>query len=187
MKLLPTLLAVLAPLTLPVQSLSIPRDDPIPPQQTTKLFLKVTSPTNHTTDGMYLSACHIGAAQQTLCLFHADGATPRPNDTSAIFSFNTTVGTDGVPNDAGSGVQGVGWDGDSNQLYVAGTVVDDSTFVPDDRPVPLWPEGGVVKLRQWYACWVLFAPYYYFSLAWVTAGAPHNPTCQAVNVVKVLV
>ncbi|KAK3692917.1 hypothetical protein B0T22DRAFT_448564 [Podospora appendiculata] len=211
MKLLTTLLAALSPTATVLATTS--SDDPVQ-QQSTAVFLKIAS-SNATIDGMFLSAYHIGAAQQTLGLFYGP---PQPNDTSAIFYWNTTV-TDGVAADvgvlywtmpaagnltawfsldfaytsgtnvvgtsvsAGSGAQGVGWD-NNDRLFVDGTMVDDSNFVPEDHPVPIYPIG--IRLQQWHACWILFAPYYYYALAWVTAEMPHNPTCQPVSVVKVL-
>ncbi|KAK0621452.1 hypothetical protein B0T17DRAFT_508801 [Bombardia bombarda] len=60
--------------------------------------------------------------------------------------------------------------------------IDDSTFVAGQRPNIT---GATTPLTQWYACWVYVGSYYYNALAWVTNGAPHNPTCQAVSVVRV--
>jgi hypothetical protein len=40
------------------------------------------------------------------------------------------------------------------------------------------------ELQNWYVCWGAVGGYYYQALAWVTAGAPHNPTCEKVEVVK---
>lgn len=39
-------------------------------------------------------------------------------------------------------------------------------------------------LPQWYACYTYSTGYYYHTLAWVPAGEPSNPTCEAVNVTR---
>lgn len=61
--------------------------------------------------------------------------------------------------------------------------VDDSTFVAGVRP----NVTGSEELRRWYSCYQMVGTYYYESLAWVYGGAPHNPTCTPVDVVKVSV
>lgn len=38
---------------------------------------------------------------------------------------------------------------------------------------------------QWAVCWQYFTGYYYQSVAWVQVGAPHNPTCEPVEITKV--
>ncbi|KAK3357034.1 hypothetical protein B0T25DRAFT_516548 [Lasiosphaeria hispida] len=58
---------------------------------------------------------------------------------------------------------------------------DDSTFLPGQYPTG----GSSREITNWNLCWVLAGSYYYNALAWVTSGAPHNPTCEAVSVVKV--
>lgn len=58
---------------------------------------------------------------------------------------------------------------------------DDSTF--QDGVYPANQVGR--QATSWYACWVMAGSYYYEALAWVTSGEPRNPTCRAVNVVKV--
>ena len=39
-------------------------------------------------------------------------------------------------------------------------------------------------LQNWYACWLYVGMYHYNALAWVTSGAPQNPTCKKVSVVR---
>ena len=58
---------------------------------------------------------------------------------------------------------------------------DDSTFTPGTYPSSPQP----YQATNWHACWVLAGSYYYNALTWVTSGEPHNPTCEAVSVVKV--
>ncbi|KAH8889303.1 hypothetical protein GQ53DRAFT_766988 [Thozetella sp. PMI_491] len=61
---------------------------------------------------------------------------------------------------------------DSNStLYIE--AINDSNSKKGQQPVQ-----QTVKLYHWYICWAMTGGYYYNSLAWVTAGTPHNPTCQ---------
>ncbi|KAI0382956.1 hypothetical protein F5Y04DRAFT_36078 [Hypomontagnella monticulosa] len=58
---------------------------------------------------------------------------------------------------------------------------DDATFVPGQNPTP---NGEGKAYYQWYVCWQYFTGYYYQSVGWVTDGAPHNPTCEPVDIVQ---
>lgn len=73
----------------------------------------------------------------------------------------------------------VAFDNDGN-LFVP-TYTDDSKYVPGQYPE--YP--GAIALQNWQACWAQVGGYYYNVLAWVTSGAPKNPTCKAVKVAKV--
>ncbi|KAI0115203.1 hypothetical protein F4814DRAFT_418585 [Daldinia grandis] len=73
----------------------------------------------------------------------------------------------------------VGFDKDS-KLF-GWTYIDDSTFVPDERP---FPTGNGTAYYQWYVCWQYFTGYYYQSVGWTLAGPPHNPTCTPVNITQ---
>jgi hypothetical protein len=42
-------------------------------------------------------------------------------------------------------------------------------------------------IDQWYVCWQYFTGYYYQSVGWTQVGAPHNPTCEPVDITKVAV
>ncbi|KAI8947454.1 hypothetical protein F4801DRAFT_511145 [Xylaria longipes] len=59
--------------------------------------------------------------------------------------------------------------------------VDDSKNVPDKVPIENTPKA----YYQWAVCWQYFTGYYYQSVAWVQIGAPHNPTCESVEITKV--
>lgn len=70
-----------------------------------------------------------------------------------------------------------------DQLFVP-TYIDDSKYVPGQYP----QNTGTIALQNWQACWAqVGGGYYYNVLAWVTSGAPKNPTCKAVKVAKVAV
>ncbi|KAI1425985.1 hypothetical protein F5Y12DRAFT_315775 [Xylaria sp. FL1777] len=59
--------------------------------------------------------------------------------------------------------------------------VDDSKFVAGQPPTITKPTA----YYQWAVCWQYFTGYYYQSVAWVLSGAPHNPTCEPVEITKV--
>ncbi|KAK1756197.1 hypothetical protein QBC47DRAFT_379383 [Echria macrotheca] len=70
--------------------------------------------------------------------------------------------------------------GFNNSALFVNSYPDDSHFTDT------YPEQFTsTRISNWYACWVLAGSYYYNALSWVTAGAPHNPTCQSVSVIKV--
>ncbi|KAJ3579262.1 hypothetical protein NPX13_g1300 [Xylaria arbuscula] len=75
-------------------------------------------------------------------------------------------------------VQLVGFDSE-NELF-GYSYVDDSKFVAGQQP-PTAPKATY----QWAVCWQYFTGYYYQSVAWVQNGAPHNPTCEPVEITKV--
>ncbi|KAI0426422.1 hypothetical protein F5Y09DRAFT_318998 [Xylaria sp. FL1042] len=58
---------------------------------------------------------------------------------------------------------------------------DDSKFVAGQFPTDYTPKA----YYQWAVCWQYFTGYFYQSVAWVQVGAPHNPTCEPVEITKV--
>ncbi|KAH8162734.1 hypothetical protein CIB48_g5513 [Xylaria polymorpha] len=58
---------------------------------------------------------------------------------------------------------------------------DDSKFIAGQPPTDYTPKA----YYQWAVCWQYFTGYYYQSVAWVQVGAPHNPTCEPVEITKV--
>ncbi|KAI0530426.1 hypothetical protein GGR58DRAFT_518478 [Xylaria digitata] len=58
--------------------------------------------------------------------------------------------------------------------------MDDSTAAPGKRP----PYKDY-EYYNWAVCWQAFSNVYAPILSWVTAGQPHNPTCELVDLVKV--
>lgn len=64
-------------------------------------------------------------------------------------------------------------------------------FIPNDINETLftyssYPTSAITAYAQynWYVCMTYVEGYYYRALAWVTAGTPNNPTCQAVTVTR---
>lgn len=69
-----------------------------------------------------------------------------------------------------------------NDVLYRPSWIDDSKFVAGVYPNITSSE----ELGRWYSCYQYLGSYYYQSLAWVYgSGAPHNPTCKPVDVVKV--
>ncbi|KAK3340987.1 hypothetical protein B0H65DRAFT_579188 [Neurospora tetraspora] len=205
-----TLSGVIAALTATaaVQAQTYSQDGPF--------YLKLKS-NDTSLDGKYLYACHAGAAIESLCLgstqdpagassssfyynytvndnvpsnsglliwnLQASGADG-PITVSSPLSFNydpgSNVATTLFMPTASPSLQ-VAFDNE-NQLFVP-TYTDDSKYVAGQYPE--YP--GTIALQNWQACWAQVGGYYYNVLAWVTSGAPKNPTCKAVKVAKVKV
>ncbi|KAI1335156.1 hypothetical protein F5Y15DRAFT_258055 [Xylariaceae sp. FL0016] len=78
-----------------------------------------------------------------------------------------------------SSTMNIGFDKDNNMFGYS--YIDDSTFVAGQQPTS--SEGKAYY--QWFVCWQYFTGYYYQSVGWTTGGEPHNPTCEAVTIIKV--
>ncbi|KAL0472992.1 hypothetical protein QR685DRAFT_491024 [Neurospora intermedia] len=165
-------------------------------------------------DGKYLYACHAGAAIESLCLGSTESPAGSssasfyynytvndnvPSNSGLLIWNLQATGQDGVITvssplsfnyDPGSNVAttlfmpstspslNVAFDNE-DQLFVP-TYTDDSKYVPGQYP----QNTGTIALQNWQACWAQVGGYYYNVLAWVTSGAPKNPTCKAVKVAK---
>ncbi|KAI0976192.1 hypothetical protein F4678DRAFT_216980 [Xylaria arbuscula] len=71
---------------------------------------------------------------------------------------------------------------DKKGLFFGYNYIDDSKFVAGQEPADV-----PTAYYQWYVCWQYFTGYFYQSVAWVQTGAPHNPTCESVEIIKVAV
>jgi hypothetical protein len=180
--------------------------------QTGPFALKLAYSANETLNGQYLYACHAGAAIEGLCLVSSLSSL---NPASTTFYQNYTTYSPTGPliwnlpiriNESvdhvsepmslsynpGSNVAvplfNPGYPSSGNEvgftsngsLYIA-TYYNDSTFQPGVYPNPT----GSTALTNWFVCSTIVGGYFYQALAWVTAGTPHNPTCEAVQVIKV--
>ncbi|KAF2204507.1 hypothetical protein GQ43DRAFT_409307 [Delitschia confertaspora ATCC 74209] len=182
------------------------------PDQSESFKLVVVS-SNGTVNGSTLSACHSGAAIETLCLSNV-GSPSKPSDIPATpFNFNVssseTTNTTNGPGlityllrggnfNASSPMQ-FSYNPGSNvvtaELSPSATgqevsfdqngLLYISSYYDDTKPdVPF--NGELTKLYRWYACNQYFGGYRYFSLAWVMGeGKPQNPTCVKVDVKRV--
>lgn len=182
--------------------------------QTGPFALKVANSANDTLNGRVLYACHAGAAQEGICLGGSDPSpnyssvfyynTSTSNTTasvpdSGLLVWNLPIqmpDADHVSQAASITAFRLGTNvvvpyfffetGTPMHFTDDGKLVildwyDDSTLV--DGQYPNWNQTYTV-FNNWYVCYTLVGNYYYTALSWVTAGAPHDPTCQKVDVVK---
>lgn len=169
---------------------------------------QLTAPAGHA------SGCHIGAAFEALC--YTSGPAPTGDQlASSSFYFNYTEGsTQGdwqtgdvvfylpinPPLSSGmslqyqtnsnvaaptfspsSGTFSSGFDEDNK--WFGWSYSDDSTNKPQQPPAGL--TNGTIDY-SWYICWQYFSSYYYNSVGWSLDGAPKNPTCEKVDITRVL-
>jgi hypothetical protein len=182
-----------------------------PDNQTAPFALRLQSG-NTTLDGAYLYACHAGAAIEGLCAGGKEGSitissTFYLNTTitqlngwdvgSLVWNLPITNG-DGTSRNVSSPAQ-FSFPINSNVAvplfqpsygnYQFGFDVDEKLFVytvwDDSKTVyGQWLQAEPTAVYHWVVCFQLTGGYWYTSLGWVTAGEPHNPTCEAVNVVR---
>ncbi|RDA84539.1 hypothetical protein CP532_3744 [Ophiocordyceps camponoti-leonardi (nom. inval.)] len=171
-----------------------------------KPFNLVIKSADKVLNGQKFSACHSGAAIESLCVSGRNGAQ---------FFFNTTEGSQPpIPGYEPSGV--VVWNlplgGDPDHVSEPMTFWNDpSTNVAlpllqpgnerqyvtfdkdnqlaifsylDDTHIP--PTGNELKaLKNWYVCQTYYTGYRYMNLAWVLGNGsakPQNPSCVKVEV-----
>jgi hypothetical protein len=180
--------------------------------QSAPFSLQIANSANASLNGLYLYACHAGAAIEGLCL----GAT---SDSFSTFYYNTTD-TDVAGSDDGQGllvwnlpITGLpGIDHESQSASLTSNHLGTNVVVPlfglgDGTPVHFTDDGKLTiedyyndanfvagqfpstttltVYNNWYVCWTdVGTGYTYQALAWVTAGEPHDPTCQKVDVVR---
>lgn len=183
--------------------------------QTAGFTLTLSGSSDPTVNGQVLGACHSGAAIEGLCLsgtaatgsyntFYlnytqyndVDGQPTGPLVWNLQANSENGIITESEPltflYQPGSNVAVplfypdepnvfLGFDSSNNMFVVSS--YDDSTFTSTSYPIVTGPTA----LYQWFACYTYVEGYYYHSLAWVTAGPPHNPTCEAVTVTRTFV
>ncbi|EUC43840.1 hypothetical protein COCMIDRAFT_38275 [Bipolaris oryzae ATCC 44560] len=161
-----------------------------------------------------LSACHVGAALESLCLSNGNfGSSPTPIP-GAEFYFNTSIYSSAP--DESLGVPGIlTWILPTNALDVPSSAAfqydpvsslavpiispgsDNPTLVTfdsqDDLTIQAYVRGtngtgNYEQFYRWYACETFYGSYNYKNLAWnLGSGKPENPSCVAVNVTRVFV
>jgi hypothetical protein len=181
--------------------------------QSAPFSLQIANSANASLNNLYLFACHSGAAEEGICLggstpstgsasstfYFNTSSSASEDDGSGLLVWNLPVqlpDADHVSQPADLRDFRVGTnvvvpyfgfaDGTPMHFTDDGKLVivdwyDDSGFqagvYPDSTP-------SMTTYNNWYVCWTRVGNYYYQALAWVTAGAPHDPTCQKVDVVK---
>ncbi|PHH77320.1 hypothetical protein CDD80_730 [Ophiocordyceps camponoti-rufipedis] len=159
-------------------------------------------------DGQKFSACHSGAAIESVCLSGRSGAnfyfnttegsqSPMPGyEPSGVIVYNLPLG--GVPNhvseplnfytDPSTNVAVPMFTPGSERQYVTFDKQGQLSILSylDDTRSP--PTGSEVKaLRNWYVCQTYYTGYQYRNLAWVLGNdkaKPQNPSCVKVDVVR---
>lgn len=176
-------------------------------------YLVVTSDDGSINDT--LTACHTGAALESLCLSNSKTLS-KPNPSSpAVFNFNTSIysqppapsfGTPGIltwilrsnpsipssvffnydpTTDIAVPILGPG---DSNAQSLAFDAKDQLTVqgYVDWSVNPPNGTGNWKEYYRWYACNTDYAGYQYEVLAWgLGPGKPENPSCVAVKAMRV--
>ncbi|KAI0399273.1 hypothetical protein F4802DRAFT_612451 [Xylaria palmicola] len=92
----------------------------------------------------------------------------RPNTNVALPVFGAAAGT----------VDLAGFDGDRRAFYDYYT--DDAESVPG-RPANVSRD---INYYNWAVCWQTYNAVTGPSLSWITAGKPHNPTCEPVDLLR---
>lgn len=184
--------------------------------ETSAPFYLVVASTNGSINDT-LSACHTGAALESLCLSNSETQSkPNPIQPS-VFNFNTSVYSQ--PPASSLGTPGI-----LTWILPSIPPIPSSVFFnyepTTDIAVPIlspgsdtpqilafdarnklvvqgyvdWtanPPNGAVDWKEysrWYACNTYYAAYQYQSLAWgLGPGKPENPTCVEVDVTRVFV
>jgi hypothetical protein len=168
-------------------------------------------------NGQTLTACHVGAAIESLCLSKST-STSKPEPLAAsTFRFNTSAnssppsGSDGAPGiltyklnstpPIPSSVQ-FSYDPTTNYalpLLFPGTSQNTQTFSFDKNNLlnvqgyvnykTSPPKAGDTKAYyRWYACQTYYSGYEYPNLVWVLGeGEPETPDCAKVNVKRVYI
>jgi len=204
-------------LTLAAASTVSAQTTPTYTNQSAPFALQIANSANSSLDGLYLYACHAGAAIEGLCLGSSS------NSSSATFYYNTTdsdvSGSDdgqgllvwnlpvtGLPGvDYASQSASLPWYNPGSNVVVPlfgvnseaptllvhftddGKLTIEDSFNDADYVYGQYPDSTptLTVYNNWYVCWAsVGVGYTYQALAWVTAGEPHNPTCQKVDVIK---
>lgn len=161
-----------------------------------------------------LSACHVGAALESLCLSNANSSSNTVPLPASDFYFNTSA--DAQAPGASLGVPGIlTWELQTSTSNVSSSAAfeydptstlalpllkpgsdNPTTFAFDcanELAVQAFVRadngtGAYEQLYRWYACETYYGSYQYVNLAWVLGSdEPENPTCVAVNVTRVFV
>ncbi|KAG5948949.1 hypothetical protein E4U60_000058 [Claviceps pazoutovae] len=154
-------------------------------------------------DGRVFSACHVGAAVETICLYQDNKEPFRLNSTQDVQNFQAPPGgvigiltwdmntEPPVPSSMSLSInpasnvalplftpgimnaQFVGFDLDDNMIIVS--------FL-NDTVTPSATQNGYA-LQNWYLCTITYSTYTYHALAWTLGREkPQNPTCVKITV-----
>lgn len=176
-----------------------------------KPFHLVLVSKNNTINGDTLSACHTGAAIESLCLSNSNSTSKPSPIAPAVFTFNTsdsvfvpnvTLGVPGIvtyqlpanppiPESLGLSFDPTTnvalpllWPGDTlatTMAFDSKNLLNIQGYV-DDTVSPI-VAGNYTAYYSWYSCNTYYAGYQYVTLAWVVGETkPQNPSCVKVDV-----
>lgn len=180
-----------------------------------KPFRLVLSSKDEKINGQTLSACHVGAAIESLCLSTSTSTSKPDPIAAATFRFNTSANTS--PPSGSSNAPGIltyklnasppipsslqfSYDPTTNfalPLMFPGTSGDTQTLAFDSKNLlniqgyvnykTSPPTAGESKAYyRWYACQTYFSGYEYPNLVWALGDVkPETPGCAKVNVKRV--
>ncbi|KAL0930988.1 uncharacterized protein CTRU02_213723 [Colletotrichum truncatum] len=177
-------------------------------QQTTRsapFHLKFTS-ANEGSAETYLSTCHSGAGESGICPESSNApahtqyylnqtAQEFEGKTLGLLTWELPIGNGNpistslglVPQLVSNGAIPIFSPGDRG-LWNFGFDEDDKLFLftrqDDSKAVPETVTYTEEAYYRWHICWTFVGNYYYNALVWVTAGAPSNPTCTPVDVIR---
>ncbi|KAG5923141.1 hypothetical protein E4U61_004253 [Claviceps capensis] len=154
-------------------------------------------------DGRVFSACHVGAAVETICLYQ---------DNKEPFRLNTTQDVQNIQAPPGGVIGILTWDmnteppvpssmslsinpasnvalplftpGIMNAQFVGFDLDDNMIIVSflNDTVTPSATQMGYA-LQNWYLCTMTYSSYTYHALAWTLGREkPQNPTCVKITV-----
>ncbi|KAL1591674.1 hypothetical protein SLS60_011673 [Paraconiothyrium brasiliense] len=181
-----------------------------------KDFRLVLSSKNTTVNGQTLSACHTGAAIESLCLSGTPSTSKPDPIAAATFRFNTSSNVE-TPSDGD--VPGIltyklnatppipsslefFYDPTTNYalpLLFPGQGADTQTLAFDSKNLlnvqgyvnyKTSPPtaGNTTAYYRWYACQTYFSGYEYVNLVWALGeGKPETPGCAKVDVKRVFI
>jgi hypothetical protein len=158
-------------------------------------------------DGVYLAACHEGAAIESLCplnttalktpnFYYNFSDTPSFTSTSGYLTYLLTGSNFQVyepmslfVNPSSNVAVPLFTPGDSNLQLIAFDS-SDLLYIPggiDDTQNPINPQAERQNYYRWYVC-TTYEGYMYETVAWTLGEAPpQNPTCCKVDIKKVSV
>jgi len=168
---------------------------------------------NSSYNGSTLSACHSGAAIESVCVSNGSSVSKPTPIPAAVFNFNTTVPDNTQPSPGyvtyllrGSNFNlsqplGLSINPISNvalPMFQPGDAYSQTMWFDEngllniqgyiDDTTEGGPQRAVGPTYRWHACTTYYGSYIYKTLTWVLgAGPPQNPTCVKVDVKRVFI
>ena len=203
-------------LTLPTLALTLAASTTAQYYNQSKPFHLVVVSKNQTINGDTLSACHTGAAIESLCLSNSISVSkPNPiapatfyfNTSDSVVTPNATLGAPGIvtyvlnsippipeslglyPSFSSNVALPLLWPGDTEATTMAfdkNDLLNIQDYVDDKVNPPV--SGDYTAYYRWYSCSTYWQGYSYVTLSWVLGeGKPQNPSCVKIDVKRVFI